>query len=375
MSIFDKLVSNLSELYYHSNPETQQIFAPEHPPDMLYHLFWTFLFIDQEFRNPRARPKVTCNYFVRLLQNEGGGYPRQYFDKKVLKNIYHDIRSRPLLPAPHLIRALQEVDTPGLTNNNNNININNSNNNDGAASYQQQQGVTGPAPHQRRSSSFLNLAHSIKLEDSFKRVRRWWGNSREESGRNQVVWVSHLDSSSTAATSSPPLLLSTTTTTDNVLQDPSESAEHLSESATDLSPRQLIHSSSSTFPASSVPAATSSSSQLRTLRSRFGTKSELAMNKRAMEVSRGVAGIGSNSNSNSSSSTTTTSSSSSALYITSPIMVMDRGFTAVAHGWHAEGDGLDNVVRFPKPRGPSTLGSQYHILQCSELMLEMDLES
>lgn len=85
MALFDKLVCNLSELYYLSNPETKAVFAPAHAPDMLYHLFWTFLFIDQEFRNTRSRPKVTCNYFVHLLQNEGGGYPREYFDKKVLK--------------------------------------------------------------------------------------------------------------------------------------------------------------------------------------------------------------------------------------------------------------------------------------------------
>ncbi|KAF9087155.1 hypothetical protein BGX23_008321 [Mortierella sp. AD031] len=87
MALFDKLVCDLSQLYYHSNPETKDVFAPAHAPDMLYHLFWTFLFIDQKFRHPKARPKVTCAYFVRLLQNEGGGYPRKYFDKKVLKLI------------------------------------------------------------------------------------------------------------------------------------------------------------------------------------------------------------------------------------------------------------------------------------------------
>ncbi|KAF9983966.1 hypothetical protein BGZ75_004491 [Mortierella antarctica] len=88
MALFDKLVCNLSELYYHSNPETKEIFAPASAPDMLYHLFWTFLFIDQDFRNPRARSKVTCNYFVRLLQKECG-YPREHFDKKVLKISCH----------------------------------------------------------------------------------------------------------------------------------------------------------------------------------------------------------------------------------------------------------------------------------------------
>ncbi|KAF9300108.1 hypothetical protein BGZ74_008294 [Mortierella antarctica] len=106
MAVFDKLVSNLSEVYYHSNPVTKQVFAPAHAPDLLYNLIWTFLFIDQEFRNPRAQPKVTCRYFVRLMQREGAGYPLEYFDKRVLKIIYHDIRSQPLLPTPHIIRAL-----------------------------------------------------------------------------------------------------------------------------------------------------------------------------------------------------------------------------------------------------------------------------
>ena len=85
MTLFDKLVCELSQLYYHSNPDTEEVFAPSYAPDMLYHLFWTFLFIDQEFRHPNSRPKVTCAYFIRLLQNEGGGYPRKYFSKKVLK--------------------------------------------------------------------------------------------------------------------------------------------------------------------------------------------------------------------------------------------------------------------------------------------------
>ncbi|KAF9324605.1 hypothetical protein BG006_000387 [Podila minutissima] len=85
MAVFDKLVSNLSEVYYHSNPVIKQVFAPAHAPDLLYNLIWTFFFIDQEFRNPRAQPKVTCRYFVRLMQREGAGYPLEYFDKRVLK--------------------------------------------------------------------------------------------------------------------------------------------------------------------------------------------------------------------------------------------------------------------------------------------------
>lgn len=85
MAVFDRLVSNLSEVYFHSNPETKQVFAPAHAPDLLYNLIWTLLFIDQEFRNPRAQSKVTCRYFVRLMQREGSGYPLEFFDKRALK--------------------------------------------------------------------------------------------------------------------------------------------------------------------------------------------------------------------------------------------------------------------------------------------------
>lgn len=85
MAVFDRLVSNLAEVYYHSNPETKQVFTPGHPPDLLYNLIWTLLFIDQEFRNPLAQSKVTCRYFVRLMQRESAGYPLEFFDKRVLK--------------------------------------------------------------------------------------------------------------------------------------------------------------------------------------------------------------------------------------------------------------------------------------------------
>lgn len=100
MAVFDKLVSNLAEVYYHSNPEAKQVFTPGHLPDLLYNLIWIFLFIDQEFRNPRAQPKVTCRYFVRLMQREGTGYPLECFDKRVLK-VRHVCRDQiPIMNCP-----------------------------------------------------------------------------------------------------------------------------------------------------------------------------------------------------------------------------------------------------------------------------------
>ncbi|KAF9319131.1 hypothetical protein BG003_009830 [Podila horticola] len=174
MAVFDRLVSNLSEVYFHSNPETKQVFAPAHAPDLLYNLIWTLLFIDQEFRNPRAQSKVTCRYFVRLMQREGSGYPLEFFDKRALKNIYNDIRSQPLLPAPHMIKALDtgsnEENSEGLEDEN--------------AQLQERGYITetSPPPRSRQlsSGSFMNLAGSIKLA-SFKRVLRWWRSVRDES--------------------------------------------------------------------------------------------------------------------------------------------------------------------------------------------------
>jgi len=52
--------------------------------------------------------------------------------------------------------------------------------------------------------------------------------------------------------------------------------------------------------------------------------------------------------------------------------VLDQGFTGVPWGWHPQGDGLDEVVRFPKPKKASTLGAEHQILQYSALMLEME---
>ncbi|KAF9358378.1 hypothetical protein BGX26_001903 [Mortierella sp. AD094] len=314
MAIFDKLVCNLSELYYHSNPETKEVFAPAYAPDMLYHLFWTFLFIDQEFRNPRARPKVTCNYFVRLLQNEGGGYPREFFDKRALKNIYNDIRSRPLLPAPHLIRALQGAEGP-------------SGNEDENTSSRARD--TRPAMHQRQSS-FMNLANSIKLEEPFKRVRRWWKNAREEGKRNQVGWVSHFDSSGLHSS-------------DDSQQDAADTTEPTShQSETSSSPSNSLR-----VPSGPPISLQGISSPGRSLRSRFGARSDLALNKSNLD--------------------------GGASHLRSP--VMNQGFTTVTYDWHPEGDGLDNVVCFPKAKRPSALGAQHQILKCSELMLEMDTET
>ncbi|KAG0356589.1 hypothetical protein BGZ54_000687 [Gamsiella multidivaricata] len=339
MSLFDKLICNLSELYYYSNPETKEVFAPAYAPDMLYHLFWTFLFIDQEFRNPRSRPKVSCSYFVRLLQSEGGGYPQEYFDKKVLKNIYNDIRSRPLLPAPHLIRAVQETDSS------------HTNQPAPAAGWR---GSSSKPTLDQRQSPFL------KLDESLRRVRRWWKKARDEGEPSlglsgaATVQDGNAGQGYNSLPTSQPIPLDSKDSANPRTSGISPQHHTLAPRDTStLQPVPLLSTPSSSTPTpqntscqithlSSVIFLQGTASQNRaSLRSQLGTESELSIHKDQ--------------------------------HVPSPIM--NRGFTTVMHGWHPEGDGLDNVIRFPKPTRSSTLGSQHHILQCSELMREMDLDS
>ncbi|KAK3840972.1 MAG: hypothetical protein J3R72DRAFT_446241 [Linnemannia gamsii] len=364
MALFDKLVCELSQLYYHSNPETRQVFAPAHAPDMLYHLFWTFLFIDQEFRHPKARTKVTCAYFIRLLQNEGGGYPQKYFDKKVLKSIYNDIRARPLLPAPYLIRALQDVEGPFPNIGDNpsaEITTTTTPNNSSGSSNSSN---TRPTGLHSRQSSLMNLASSIRFEESIKRIRQWWKNVRDEGDKNQVGWVSHVDLPVTPTTAT----IVTTTLVDGslgeiesisdpiessnlslapgstLLPTPSSSNSYLpSTNTTDAAGTSTIPgeclSGSTTFPHGSVQSLDQS------IRSKFGSKSDLNLGHQRSG--------GSSNNGNS-------------------WTVMNQGYTTVSHGWHAEGDGLDRIVSFPKPTKPSALVEQGHLIRCASV-LDMEL--
>ncbi|GJJ73258.1 hypothetical protein EMPS_05616 [Entomortierella parvispora] len=417
MALFDKLVCNLSELYYLSNPETKAVFAPAHAPDMLYHLFWTFLFIDQEFRNTRSRPKVTCNYFVHLLQNEGGGYPREYFDKKVLKSIYNDIKARPLLPAPHLIRAFQDVDGPISQTNNTtagdppdggSLARTGNGNRDGHHQPIQQSSSSSstasrPGVHSRQSS-LMDIASSIRYE-SFGRLRRWWRHVREDADQNQIGWVSHLEtpfsSTSTIQARHPPTATASTSSTgalQNQLQQqgatdsavamassPSSSISFTTSVAHPLStelttssttssssssasvanpPPLLQHSASSTFPAGSISSATSS-----LLRSRSGAQSDMSFgpsSSKALPLQSHSSRILHTHRSHINSGHAEGSALSGG--------ILSQGFTRVPWGWHPQGDGLDEVVLFPKPKKASTLGAEHQILQYSTLMLEMETD-
>lgn len=168
----------------------------------------------------------------------------------------------------------------------------------------------GPPPHRSRqlsSGSFMNLG-SITLDASFKRVSRWWRNAREDSGNEPP-------SGSTSQFELPSL-------------GNQVSSEAIANNTPVPSCQQSLLSSSSTYPQGSISTGAFS------IRSMVGGKSNLS-NK-----SEGFAS-----------------------------MILTRGFTAIPYGWHAEGDGLDKVVRFPQATKPSTLGSRFTVLQFADLMV------
>lgn len=52
--------------------------------------------------------------------------------------------------------------------------------------------------------------------------------------------------------------------------------------------------------------------------------------------------------------------------------VMNQGYTTVSNGWRAEGDGLDRVVRFPKPTKSSAPIDRGQLIRCASV-LHMEL--
>ena len=201
-----------------------------------------------------------------------------------------------------------------------------------------------------RHSSFMGLANSMKLEEPFKRIRRWWKSAREEQGeRNQLSQMSsQLDTLGIASEGDGDQDLSAPT--DDLEGIGTETAPSSSSSPryredspppppSSLPPGRLPRSNSSILPQGV------SSTAPRSFRSRFGATSDPDLNKRAMETTNHV-----------------------------PSLILTRGFTTIPHGWLPEGDGLDQLIRFPKPKRPSTLGPDFHILQSSDLMSEVDTD-
>ncbi|KAJ1929041.1 hypothetical protein IWQ60_001537 [Tieghemiomyces parasiticus] len=90
----DEIVYGLAEEYCQSNPDFLILSSSKEATDTIYSMLWTFLFIDREFRNDSVRNKMSCQYFIKLVQ---GSYKKQVYTPAALKAIYRDIRDRPIL--------------------------------------------------------------------------------------------------------------------------------------------------------------------------------------------------------------------------------------------------------------------------------------
>ncbi|KAJ1976307.1 hypothetical protein H4R35_002762, partial [Dimargaris xerosporica] len=81
----------------------------------VYSLLWTFIFMDREFRNPAVRKKISCQYFVKLVQ---GSYNQEVYTKPVLKAIFREIKAKPILdrhiPVVTSAMAMRRDPTPHL---------------------------------------------------------------------------------------------------------------------------------------------------------------------------------------------------------------------------------------------------------------------
>ncbi|KAJ1976574.1 Cytohesin-1 [Dimargaris verticillata] len=94
MALLDDIIYDLAQEYCRCNPEVRHQFGPDRPVDEVYSLLWTFIFMDREFRNPAVRRKISCQYFVKLVQ---GSYNQEVYTKPVLKAIFREIKAKPIL--------------------------------------------------------------------------------------------------------------------------------------------------------------------------------------------------------------------------------------------------------------------------------------
>ncbi|KAG0232270.1 hypothetical protein BGW41_001913 [Actinomortierella wolfii] len=309
--VFDKLLWNLAEVYYYSNPDTKAIFAPQYPPDMLYHLFWTFLFVDQEFRNPRTKSKVNSAYYIRLLQGEGCGYPKQHFHKKVFKNIFNDIRAKPLLPSPHLIQSLQALGD----------------------------GHGGLGGATASSSLFMRFSGSLRIDDSLRRIRRWWRSMREIGSQINSGPALEGSGSSTSTINAMTRVSNFSNGGTCSSQDTSEVLRVSDIDSRLLDPKDLTKSSLSGSHQDSCGSRSTLSSPALHRSSLFngsGSKSDVSTHHQHH------------------------------------LPFMNDGFTSVGFGWHPDGDGLDGVVKLPFSEKPSRLGDQHQIMKAASFVAEIN---
>lgn len=156
----------------------------------------------------------------------------------------------------------------------------------------------------------MGLASSLRFEESIRRIRQWWKNIRDEGDQNQVGWVSHID---------PPVAITTT----------------VAESATGGSlPEAGSEDGPAAFGNSMITSGLPNSFK-------YNNKSDLNLSQRDHNNSQ-------------------------------KWMVINQGYTSVRYGWQAEGDGLDSVVRFPKPTKPRTPVDGDQFIRCASI-LDMEL--
>lgn len=220
----------------------------------------------------------------------------------------------------------------------------------------------------------MSLTGSLRFEESIRRIRQWWRtvrDERDEGDQNQVGWVSHVDppialttaaefgidgplpeagdengaieSTQLSVTSGPPLLSTSSRSSNSTAPLPStislQASSITTTSSTPSSQKTSITdtrkriSNSSTFPHGSLSTLDQS------IRMKFGSKSDMTLGH--SNYSQRWA-------------------------------VMNQGYTAVSNGWRAEGDGLDRVVRFPKPTKPSAPVDRSQLIRCASI-LDMEL--
>ncbi|KAL1925410.1 uncharacterized protein VTP21DRAFT_293 [Calcarisporiella thermophila] len=95
-------VWNLAVQYCRQNPGTHNAIFPFNAPDIIYNLLWQILHVDYQLRNIRIdkEKKISATDFTKLIKQDPN-YPRGLFSKRVLNQIYEEIKRRPLLTHPH----------------------------------------------------------------------------------------------------------------------------------------------------------------------------------------------------------------------------------------------------------------------------------
>ncbi|KAG0335333.1 hypothetical protein BG004_008494 [Podila humilis] len=176
-----------------------------------------------------------------------------------------------------------------------------------------------------------------------RRIVKWWKHVVRQSKNEQHVLLSQQP---------PPLEGQLVLPIPDSLSDGSASLSETATSTTTFSPpRNLARPQiqrSSLSSANQPRGGSTSSLSLRSMLGRTGGSGGGRLNGNMHRIA--ASGGNSNSNSNRSSSSGNYNSSIIRSRSRSMSVIMNKGFSKIAEDgcWHVEGDGLDNVVRFPE---------------------------